>query len=148
MNNDTNSILKSLSLSVRNYIETSREFDFIEPEDVHFAISSKNGRNICCLIDKEALLRGMPFYFNFKLVTANLAYALKDAFNADVRVSSEYVIIDIISLDEFETMIQDDQQKVKEMCEEIVAMLEVIEEQLGIDPLEDEIEDDEDPYFT
>lgn len=144
---DSQKILRGLSLSVKNYIKKYNELQFIKPDDLQFAISSRNGRHICCMIDKSCIedkIVNQPF----DAFLQELAADLKDCYNVDMRVHEDKIVLYIISLDEYEIMLQDDLAMVRSLYEEIVSMLEVIEEQVKYDPyLDDDYNEDDAPYY-
>jgi len=141
---DSQKILRGLTLSVKNYIKKYNNLQYIKSDDLHFAISSKNGRQICCMFDKS-LIEDKIIYQPFDEFLQELREDLKVGFNVDMRVYDDRIVLYIISLDEFETMIQDDSSMVRELYTEIVSMLEVLEEKVKSDDVyyDDDNVDDE-----
>lgn len=143
---DSQKILRDLSLSVKNYIKKYNNMQYIKSDDLHFAISSKNGRQICCMFDKSLIedkIRHQPF----DEFLQNLREDLKVGFNVDVSVYDNRIVLYIISLDEFETMIQDDSSMVRELYTKIVSMLEALEEKVKFDVYYDDDVVDDELYF-
>lgn len=144
---NTQKILSGLSLSVKNYMKKYNDLRFIKPDDLQFAISSKNGRHICCIIDRACIEDNVRNQ-TFEEFSQELEEDLKVSFNVDMTVYDSKIILYIISLDEFVTMIQDDLAMVRELYTEIVAMFEVIEEKIeASEHLDDDYDEEDDPYY-
>lgn len=128
---------------VRNYVNTSGDFRFIEANDIKFAYSSR--RTIVCLVDTKNISVSIP-NDEFDEWFENLARRIQDGYNCDVRRAGANIVFDVVPTDEFNQK-GNDKYFLDDIGTYTAAILETIDGAV-IDDWGDDGEDVDSPYYV
>lgn len=145
MQDNVENALRKLNELVRNYINNEGDFRFIEPADVAFAYSSKS--KVVCLLKKDNIVSAIPKeefqqWFNDMSDKIFAAYDV----NTNVRLANDYIVFNVVSTYKFVEM-NNDKKFLEDVGTFAAAVLEIIDGAV-IDDWGEDIDEDEDPYFT
>lgn len=135
--------LRRLGNLVRNYVDASGEFRFIESSDLKFAFSYV--RNVVCILDKKNISIPEEQFEQWFNDMSSKIYEMYD--KTRVRLDDDVIVFDIVPADEF-TQHYTDNVFLKDIGTHTAAILETIDGAIIDDWGEDLDDEDEDPYFA